>query len=118
MTYYVRQLQLLQREILDSVDEIVARSKTPPVIVIQADEGFEVNPDLFGEAASQDIRVKGMSAFYLPGLDHAGVPTPPSSVNALRFVFNHYLGTHYEMLESVSHLEGDFPYDFTEISVR
>jgi hypothetical protein len=46
------------------------------------------------------------------------VPTPPNTVNTLRFVFNQYLGTHDEMLESKSHLEGDRPYDFEEITAR
>ena len=117
MEYYVEQLKFLQTEMLDAIDEILANAATPPVIVIQADEGFEVDPDLFGEEASQDIRIKGMSALLLPGLDHPGLPDPPNSVNVLRFVFNHYFGTHYAMLDTVSHLEGDAPFEFTEIRV-
>jgi hypothetical protein len=89
------------------------------VIVLQADEGFSSEPEVFGEEAMLDIRVKGLSAFYLPGIDRPGVPDPPNSVNALRFVFNLYLGTHYEMLDSASYAEGDLPYDFSqEIPVR
>ena len=118
MEYYLRQLEYLQGQLLDSIDQILARAETPPVIVLAADEGFEIDPDLVGETATQDIRVKGLNAFYLPGLDQPGVPTPPNTVNTLRFVFNQYLGTHYEMLDSKSHLEGDLPYDFTEIDVR
>jgi hypothetical protein len=118
MRYYVRQLQFLDRALLDSIDRIRAHAKTPPVIVLSADEGFEVNPDLVGEAAAQDIRVKGLSAFSLPGLDHPGLPAPPNTVNSLRFVFNQYLGTNYKMLPSKSHLEGDLPFAFEEIRVR
>jgi hypothetical protein len=33
-------------------------------------------------------------------------------------VFNQYLGTDYEMLDSVSHLEGEEPFVFTPIPVR
>ena len=66
----------------------------------------------------QDIRVKGLSAFYLPGHRRAGVPQPPNAVNSLRFVFNQYLGTHYPMLRSASYPEGDLPYAFQEMRVR
>jgi hypothetical protein len=61
-----------------------------------------------------DIRVKGLSAFSLPGPDHPGVPIPANAVNALRFVLNHYFGTHNEMLPSASYAEGDLPYDYTQ----
>ncbi len=118
MTYYRRELEFLNRKILESVDQIFARSKTRPVVVIQSDEGFEINPQLVGEAATQDMRVKGLSAFYLPGLGRAGVPQPPNTVNSLRFVFNQYLGTHYKMLPSASYSESDRPYQFKEIRVK
>jgi hypothetical protein len=118
MAYYLRQLQFLNVKLLEAVDGIFAHAKTPPVVIIQADEGFEVNPDLFGEAATRDIRVKGLSAFYLPGRRRAGVPYPPNSVNTLRFVFNQYLGTHYKMLRSASYPEGDLPFQYNEMRVR
>ena len=117
-TYYLRQLELTSRKLLDAVDQIFARSKTPPVVVIQADEGFQANPEPWGEAAMNDIRVKGLSALYLPGRSAAGVPQPPNTVNSLRFVINQYLGSHYEMLRSASYPEGDLPYDFKEMRVE
>jgi hypothetical protein len=117
-TYYLRQLEFTSRKLLEAVDRIFARSKTPPVVVIQADEGFQANPEPFGEAAMETIRVKGLSAFYLPGRSRAGVPQPPNTVNSLRFVINQYLGTHYEMLRSASYPEGDLPYDFKEMRVK
>ena len=100
------------KHVRTTVSAILAHAKRPPVIVLAADEGFSVEPEVFGEAAMQQIRVKGISALYLPGLDHPGIPTPPNSVNTLRFVFNHYLGTHYKMLDSASYPEGDSAYDY------
>jgi hypothetical protein len=117
-TSYVHQLQFLSGKLLDTVDQILARSKAPPIIVIQSDEGFQANPQPFGEAAMQQIRVKGLMALYLPGLGRARVPQPPNTVNTLRFVFNRYLGTHYPLLRSASYPEGDLPYQFKEMRVR
>jgi hypothetical protein len=118
MRYYLQELQFLDRKLLEAIDRIRAHAPTPPVIVIQADEGFEINPDLVGEAATRDIRVKGLSAFSLPGHGPAGVPFPPNSVNALRFVFNRYFGKHYPMLPTASYLESDAPFDFQAVPVE
>ena len=118
MRFYLRQLKFVNTKLIDVVDAIRARSKRPPVIVIQSDEGFQGNPDDFGEAAMQDIRIKGLTALYLPGVGRAGVPQPPNTVNTLRFVFNQYLGTRYKLLRSASYPELDLPYQFKEMSVR
>jgi hypothetical protein len=118
MEYYVQQLQYVNQLLLDSLDQILANATTPPVVVIQSDEGFEVDPAVVGEAAAQDMRVKGLSVFCLPGKSQVGVPSPPNTVNDLRFVFNHYLDTSYPMLESVSYPELDLLYEFDEIRVK
>jgi len=116
---YLEQLDHLNGLLLDTIDQIQAGARTPPVIVLQADEGFQAEPEVFGEQAMQDIRVKGLSAFALPGLDQPGLPSPPNGVNALRFVFNRYLGTSYEMLDDRSYAEEDLPYEFSnEVPLR
>ena len=48
------------------------------------------------------VRVKGLTALYLPGAGRARVPQPPNTVNTLRFVFNHL----------------DLPYQFEKMRVR
>jgi hypothetical protein len=118
MAYYLRQLKYLNGKLLETVDAILAHSKSPPVIVIQSDEGFQADADTFGEAAMRQIRVKGLIALYLPGVRGPRVPSPPNTVNTLRFVFNHYLGTHYKLLRSASYPEQDLPYQFEEMRVR
>ena len=117
MRYYLPQLRYLNGKLLEAIDAIQARSERPPVIVIQADEGFQADDQTVGEAATRQIRVKGLIALYLPGVKHA-LPKPPNTVNTLRFVFNHYLGTHYPLLRSASYPELDYPYQFEELKVR
>jgi hypothetical protein len=118
MAYYLRQLRFLNRKLLETVDAIRAHSRTPPVIVLQADEGFQADSETFGEAAMQQIRVKGLIALALPGVDGPRVPHPPNTVNTLRFVFNRTFGTHYKLLRSASYPELDLPYQFEEMRVR
>jgi hypothetical protein len=115
---YLQQLEYLHDLLLHAVDEIRAHATTPPVILIQADEGFQAAPEDFGEDAMTDIRAKGLTALSLPGMRDAGPPNPPNTVNSLRFIFNRYLGTNYDLLPSASYPEGDLPYDFTPMTVK
>jgi hypothetical protein len=118
MRYYVKQLQFINRKLLQATDAIRAHSKRPPIIVIQSDEGFEALEEDFGEKTVRDIRVKGLSAFYLPGRPRARPPRKLNTVNSFRFLFNQYFGTHFQMLRSASYPELDLPYDFKEMGVR
>jgi hypothetical protein len=117
MGYYLRQLQSVSQRLLATVDAIKAKSKTPPVIVIMSDEGFESTGDVLPEPTMQQVRVKGLLAMYLPGVRHPHPPRPPNTVNPLRTVFNSYFGTRYPMLRSASYPEGDFPYQWEEMRV-
>jgi hypothetical protein len=118
MTYYLSQLQFVNRKLLEIVDAILARSKEPPIIVIQSDEGFQANPDNLGGPAMRDIRVKGLMALHLPGVSRARVPQSANTVNTLRFVLNQYFGAHYKLLRSASYPEGHLPYQFEEMRVK
>jgi hypothetical protein len=118
MRYYLAQLKYVSRKLLEITDAIRARSKTPPVIVIQSDEGFQASPDTFGQKAMEQVRVKGLIALSLPGIRAGGAPQPPNAVNTLRFVFDKYFGTRYGMLRSASYPELDLPYQFQEMRVR
>jgi hypothetical protein len=118
LPYYKQQVKFVERRLLDTIDKIRARSKKPPVIVIESDEGFESGETTFGEAAMRQIRVKGLVALSIPGMRGAPGPNPPNTVNVLRYVFNKVSGTHYPMLRSASYPEGDYPYQWEEMRVR
>jgi hypothetical protein len=116
--HYLEQLKYTSTLLLHSVDAILAHATTPPVILIQSDEGFTANPQPFGERAMLTMRVKGLAAFYLPGAGVPKLPEPPNSVNDLRLILNTYAGTTYPMLDSHSSPEGDYPYQFQPMQVR
>jgi hypothetical protein len=118
MRYYLKQLKYLNGQLLHAIDAIQAHSKTPPVITLQADEGFQANDTIFSEATMQDIRVKGLSAFYMPGVKRPRVPHDLNTVNSLRFLFDRYFGAGFKMLPSRSYPELDYPYQFEPIRVR
>jgi len=115
--FYVRQLQFSNQLLLKSIDEILAHSKSPPIIILQADEGFQWNSETFGEEAMLDIRLKGLSAFYIPGKDVSGLPQNLNNVNTFRYLFDLYFNTHLDMLENASYGEGDFPFQSVKLHV-
>jgi hypothetical protein len=118
MKLYVDQLRFINHKLLESVDRILARSPSPPIIIIQSDEGFEGSSDVFGKQTIGDIRVKGLSAFYLPGKDVSTLPQDLNIVNSFRYLFDQYFGTRFGMLENHSYAEGDHAYQWNEIQVR
>jgi hypothetical protein len=115
MKFFADQVRFVNQKVLESIDEILARSETPPIIILQADEGFESNEEVFGEDTMRDIRVKGLSAFYLPGKDASGLPQDLNIVNTFRYVFDLYFHTHLGILENHSYAEGEPAYNFDEV---
>jgi hypothetical protein len=118
MRYYAQQIRYTETLLLRAIDAIQSKSKQPPVILLQADEGFEGNDTDLGEAVVRDIRVKGISAAALPGMPGARLPDKLNTVNTLRYVINRYFDAGYPMLPNKSYPEGDLPYQFEEMKVR
>jgi hypothetical protein len=118
MRYYVQQLRFTETKLLEAVDAILARSKQPPVVVVMSDEGFEGRAEVMGEATMRDVRVKGFAAFRLATARSVHPPPDLNTVDVLRFVFNHSLGTHYALLRGASYPELDSPYQFEAMRVR
>jgi hypothetical protein len=118
MRYYAKQARFVETKLLEATDAILAHSKKPPIVLIQADEGFEANEKDWGEATVRDMRVKGIAALHLPGMGKLRPPQRLNTVNTLRFVFNSYFGTHYPLLRNASYPEQDLPYQFEEMRVR
>jgi hypothetical protein len=117
IVFFVGQLRYANQLLLESVDTILAHSKAPPVIIIQGDEGFQSNADTFADEVMRDIRLKGLSAFYLPGKDVSNLPQDLNNVNTFRYLFDLYFGTQLGMLQNASYGEGEFPYQPLELHV-
>jgi hypothetical protein len=90
----VMQSQFANREITRIVQEIIANSETPPVIIIQGDHGPWLQ--------TKERLLSILNAYYLPGhADAVGENITP--VNTFRVVFNLYLGGKFELLPNQSY---------------
>ncbi|HLO16408.1 MAG TPA: hypothetical protein VK206_16370 [Anaerolineales bacterium] len=87
---YTNQLTFLNGKLLETIDTILAESKTPPVIILQGDHGPWLQPN------PQHFFI--LNAYYLPGHEKELYPTI-SPVNSFRLVFNDYFGGKYDMLK-------------------
>jgi len=104
---YIDQTIYINAEIERLVAKIIARSPTPPIIIIQGDHG----PTLAVGAGRMDI----LNAYYLPGVE-APLYESISPVNTFRVVLNTYFGQDLPLLPDVSRYSTyEAPYDFQEI---
>jgi len=94
---YAGQITYLNNRILSIVQQIIANSETPPVIILQGDHGSH-RTDL--EAGDTPI----LNAYYLPGEAAEMLYPTISPVNTFRVVFNAYLGAGLALLPDKSYL--------------
>jgi hypothetical protein len=91
---YIAQVKFINQRITMVVDEILERSKTPPIIILQGDHGLD------GPLASQ---MAILNAYYLPEDGDQLLYETISPVNTFRIIFNHYYGGNYGLIEDISY---------------
>jgi len=80
---YTGEIQYLNTRLLADIDEILAKSSTPPIILLQSDTGSD---RALGWALAE------LNAYYLPEGGSAHLYPSISPVNSFRVVFNTYFG--------------------------
>jgi hypothetical protein len=111
-TAYINQVIFINHEILQVIDTILAKSETPPVIIIQGDHG---PPPEISSSSAQKMPI--LNAYYLPGVDTEKVLySSISPVNSLRVVLNSYFGQNLPLLEDISYYAPDKHLDALELA--
>jgi hypothetical protein len=100
-----------------AVDQILAASPRPPIIIIQSDHGPTLESDVTPNEAMQ-IRFANLAAYLLPRAPQQLIPDAGSAVNQFRHIFNHYFNASLDILPSRHYFsEFDPPYTFTDVTV-
>jgi hypothetical protein len=116
--YYTNQLIYADKRILESVENILAYSPEPPIVILQSDHGPAslldwANPT---DAAVQE-RMSILNAYYFPKQDYSILYKTITPVNTFRIVFNEYFGTNYEFLEDKNYFSTWLaPYQFRDVT--
>ena len=103
---YRDQVIFISNQILSVIDEILAKSDTKPIILIQADHSNRAYKVV---EYSDDLAMKSsfpiLNAYLLPGFEKNSPVYPTiTPVNSFRLVFNTYFGTHLKMLGDISYM--------------
>jgi len=117
---YRNQLIFVNRKLQTAIDEILAQSSAPPIIIVQADHGPDAELDYGGwtiEKTYLPERMSIFSAYYFPDQDYDALYEGITPVNTFRVIFNHYFGADYELLEDRSYFASwEHPYLFTDVT--
>lgn len=102
---YVGELQYLNKQIINTVDQILQKSDVPPIIIIQSDHGSRLYPD---DDRSNEVKDKVLfpilNAYLLPGTNTETILYPTiSPVNTFRIILNSYFGTNLTLLDDQSY---------------
>jgi hypothetical protein len=118
LNLYLDQLIYLNQRILTTIDGILDNSKTPPIIILQADHG----PGIFFdnnliERSCLFEQYSILNAYYLPGVDPNTIPMDISPVNSFRLIFDQYFQAELEILPNRQYfsVNGNI-YQFTDVT--
>jgi hypothetical protein len=104
---YLDQISCVNRKVSELVDSILARSRRPPVILLQSDHGhgrMGRHPDIQNvDGYRLRERMAAFAAYRLPGLDPESVGTSITPVNALRLMLRHHFSADLPPLEDASY---------------
>jgi len=117
---YRAQAAFMTREIEKTIDQILAASPEPPIIIVQSDHGSELYLDR-DSVIHTDVteRMTILNAFYLPGRRYDGLYQGISPVNSFRVVLNTFFGTSLELLPDKSYFSTwPDPYHFVDVTAQ
>ncbi len=125
---YRAQLAYISRRVLEVVRQILARSKTRPIIIIQGDHGpsstFPNAGDYWDRSEDAEIRAVQhwerfgiLNAMLLPGRKPDWLRPQLSAINTFRGILKEYFGARLELLPNRQWwTEYALPYGFTEVA--
>jgi hypothetical protein len=106
---YTNQVKYLNKRILPIIDEIIAQSETPPIIIIQGDHGWARD--------EPERRMRILNAYYLPGGGSEVLYDDVSPVNTFRLIFNRYFDAGLPLLDDLSYYSAmSSPYNYIPIA--
>jgi hypothetical protein len=115
---YRDQAKFIDSQIQPVIDSILSKSKTPPVIIIQADHG--PGAYLIWESPEQtnlQERFSILNAYYLPAGGEADLYPTITPVNSFRVVLNQLFGEDLDLLPDKNYFTTwKRPYEFIDVT--
>jgi hypothetical protein len=120
---YVEQLRYTNTALRGMIEAILARSRTPPIIVLQGDHGTALSgfePQRRGLGPDPRERLAILNAFLVPPAVRARLRPDLTPVNSFRTVLSAQFGEDLSPLPDFSYLpaRGEGPYALREVSAE
>ncbi len=115
---YRGQAVYITRRIEEVIDQILARSKVPPILILQADHGSGLRLNMQSKGKT-DLRERMgiLNAYYFPNRDYRGLYQDITPVNSFRVVLNTLFGARFEILPDRSNYSTwSEPYQFMDVT--
>jgi hypothetical protein len=117
---YLDQISCANRKIAALVDSLLARSRRPPVILLQSDHGhgrLGRLPDVkYVDNYRLEERMAAFTAYLLPDISESAISDSITPVNAMRLMLRHYLAADLPPVEDVSFWSSeDRPLEFEPV---
>jgi hypothetical protein len=115
---YVEQMQYLNNQLTQVIESILQNSKSPPIIILQADHGTRRLTKASAAKTCMREAFSTFSAYYLPGVEPDKVPEDITTVNIFRIVLNEYFDARLPLLENAQYYPGTATgyFDFEDVT--
>jgi hypothetical protein len=115
---YREQLAFITHKVQTVVQEILANSPDPPIIIVQADHGPGSMLDWRSmEDSNLPERLSILNAYYFPTQNYESLHPGITPVNTFRVILNNYFGMDYPMLGDRSYYSTpEQPYLFFDVT--
>jgi hypothetical protein len=115
---YIGQLIFTNDKVKSILNNLLAESSRPTIIILQADHGPASLLDWDEPTNTQfKERLAILNAYLLPGDGTASLYDEITPVNTFRLIFNEYFGTDLEQLEDESYFSTrERPYEFINVT--
>lgn len=117
---YREQLDYITERLQIAIEEILARSPVPPIIILQADHGPGSMLDWRSMETSNLVeRMAIFNAYYFPGQNYRALYPSITPVNTFRVILNDFWTTDYEILGDRSYFSTPLaPYSFIDVTAQ
>jgi hypothetical protein len=115
---YRDQAIYITRRIEEIIEQILARSPQPPILILQSDHGsgLRLNPESLEQTDVRE-RMSILNAYYFPGHDYQNLYQHITPVNSFRVVLNTFFGAGLKLMPDRNYFSTwTEPYRFIEVT--
>jgi hypothetical protein len=118
ITDYRKQIQYINTLVLETVDSILTKSETPPLIILQGDHGPGAYLHYGWLKKTLPAERFGiLNAYYFPDQDYSSLYPSISPVNSFRVLLNQFFDSSYTLISDRHYYSpSGYPFDFTEVT--